>query len=135
MDGKNDHIVQSSISMIVKTEDICSEYPRNLPRKSLKSAQNIPEICPERLGDGQQVPDSLMESPSIWVSFLSVPKSLVRRFFLGYGSPCNTHTHTHTHIYFTKEKNLIVFIMTYKNEYVCLCLCVSYIYIYCLLDS
>jgi hypothetical protein len=26
MDGKNNHIVQSSISMIVKTKDICSEY-------------------------------------------------------------------------------------------------------------
>jgi hypothetical protein len=48
MDGKNDLIVQSSISMIVKTEDICLEYPQNLPKKSLKSAQNILEICLER---------------------------------------------------------------------------------------
>jgi hypothetical protein len=37
MDGKNDLIVQSSISMIVKTEDICPEYSQNLPKK-------IPEI-------------------------------------------------------------------------------------------
>jgi hypothetical protein len=36
MDGKNDHIVQSSMS-IVKTEDTCPEYPQNLPRTSLKS--------------------------------------------------------------------------------------------------
>ena len=43
MDGKNDLIVQSSISMIVKTKDICSEYPQNLPKNSLKSAENIPE--------------------------------------------------------------------------------------------
>jgi hypothetical protein len=47
MDGKNDLNFQSSISMIVKTEDICPEYPRNLPRKSLKSAQKIPEIYSE----------------------------------------------------------------------------------------
>jgi hypothetical protein len=40
MDGKNDLIVQSSISMIFKTEDICPEYPQNLPKK-------IPEICLE----------------------------------------------------------------------------------------
>ena len=36
MDGKNDLIVQSSISMIVKTEDICPEYPQNLPKKILE---------------------------------------------------------------------------------------------------
>jgi hypothetical protein len=41
MDGKNDLIVQSSISMIVKIEDICLEYPQNLPKK-------IPEICPKK---------------------------------------------------------------------------------------
>jgi hypothetical protein len=33
MDGKNDPIVQSSISMIFKKEDICTEYPENLPKK------------------------------------------------------------------------------------------------------
>jgi hypothetical protein len=40
MDVKNDFIVQSSISMIVNTEDICPEYPQNLPKKIL-------EICLE----------------------------------------------------------------------------------------
>jgi hypothetical protein len=40
MDGNNDLIVQSSISTIFKTEDICPEYPQNLPKK-------IPEICLE----------------------------------------------------------------------------------------
>jgi hypothetical protein len=45
MDGKNDLIVQSSISMIVKTKDICPEYPRNMSKKSLKYAENILEIC------------------------------------------------------------------------------------------
>jgi hypothetical protein len=44
MDGKNDLIVQSSISMIFKTEDICPEYPQNLPKK-------IPEICLEHPQD------------------------------------------------------------------------------------
>jgi hypothetical protein len=64
-----------------KIPEICPEHPRNL-------VHNVPEICLERLGDGQQVPKSPMESPSIWVSFLRVPKSLERgttgtRVFLG----------------------------------------------------
>jgi hypothetical protein len=70
MDGKND--VQTSISMIVKTKDICPDIlesaqkipeicpkdPRNLSRTSLKSAQNVLEtvvsskfMSPKRLGD------------------------------------------------------------------------------------
>jgi len=42
-DGKKYHIVQSSM-FIVKTEDRCLEYPQNMPRTSLKFAQNISEI-------------------------------------------------------------------------------------------
>ena len=69
--------------------------PWNLPRTSSKSVRNVPEICRERLGDGQQVPESPMKSRAIWVSFLRVPKSPVRGnggyagFFGGDGSPCN----------------------------------------------
>jgi hypothetical protein len=74
IDGKNDHIVQSSM-FIVKTKDICPEYSQNLPRTSPKCAQNIPEIWLECLGDGQQVPVSPMKSPTVWGCFLGVAKS------------------------------------------------------------
>jgi hypothetical protein len=47
MDGKNDHIVQSSMS-IVKTEDTCPKHPQNLPGTSLKSAWKSLEIFVER---------------------------------------------------------------------------------------
>jgi hypothetical protein len=74
MDGKNDLIVQSSISMIFKTEDICLKYPQNMPKKipeiylehpqnlsgtSLKSVSNIlgmakkspsPQCTPQQFG-------------------------------------------------------------------------------------
>jgi hypothetical protein len=84
MDGKNDHIVQSSISMIVNIE--------NMSGISLKSAQNIPKICPECLAEGQQVPKFPIKSPNILRMFPKSPqvpetrKRQVHRFF-GIESP------------------------------------------------
>lgn len=69
-----------------------------MPKNSFKSAKNILEICSERLGDGQQIPD---EVPNSLETFPKGPKVLkyrvagyVRFFFWGGvggqdRSPCN----------------------------------------------
>jgi hypothetical protein len=62
--------------------------PENLPRTSSKSVWNVPEICPERLGEDQQV----SKSPAVWGRFLGFPKSPKQQngkyeiFFGGMGS-------------------------------------------------
>jgi hypothetical protein len=61
MDGKNDLIVQSSISMIVKTEDICPEYPQYLPQKMIVKTEDICPEYPQNLP--QKIPDICLEHP------------------------------------------------------------------------
>jgi hypothetical protein len=102
MDGKNDHIVQWSMS-IVKTKYICPEYPQNLPGTLLKSAWNLPKICPEcpwnlpGMSWGRpanpQVPDEVPSSLGTFPRVPQVPEMLewqVWSFLWGGNGPlCN----------------------------------------------
>jgi len=91
MDGKNDLIVQSSISMIFNTEDICPEYPQNLSKK-------IPEIClehPQNLSGtswrrpaSPQVPNGVPNNLDKFSKGPQVPETQERQvhgFFWGMG--------------------------------------------------
>lgn len=59
---------------------------------------NAPNIYLEFLGDGQHVPETPIQSPTIWGNFLSVHKYLKHGnaryvgFVLGWGVMCRSHT-------------------------------------------